>query len=374
MNESATVLVVDDTPQNVKLLTDLLVVNGYRVEAAQSGEEALEKIAASIPDIVLLDVMMPGLSGYEVCRKIRQTPATALLPVVMVTSLDPQSERIHGIEAGADDFLAKPINRPELFARVKSLLRVKSLQDEVKRQAEQLAEWNSRLEARVAEQVTQIERIGRLKGFFSPQIAELIVSGGAEDLLRPHRREVTVVFLDLRGFTSFTETAEPEEVMGVLSEYHATVGRLVVAHEGTIEHFAGDGMMIFFNDPIALDNAAASAVRMGVALHADFAPLREAWRKRGYTLDLGIGVAQGYATLGAIGFAGRQDYAAIGSVTNLATRLCAEARGGEILTNQKTFARIEDEFDAEALGARSLKGFVQPVNVFRILSSKSGAH
>jgi class 3 adenylate cyclase len=226
---------------------------------------------------------------------------------------------------------------------------------------------------RVAEQVTQIERMGRLKGFFSPQIAELIVSGGAEDLLRPHRREVTVVFLDLRGFTSFTETAEPEEVMGVLSEYHATVGRLVVAHEGTIEHFAGDGMMIFFNDPIALDNAAASAARMGVALHANFAPLREAWRKRGYMLDLGIGIAQGYATLGAIGFAGRQDYAAIGSVTNLATRLCAEAKGGEILTNQKTFARIEDEFDAEALGARPLKGFVQPVEVFRILSRKSGA-
>lgn len=373
MNESATVLVVDDTPQNVKLLTDLLTLNGYRVEAAQSGEEALAKIAASIPDIVLLDVMMPGLSGYDVCRKIRQTPATALLPVVMVTSLDPQTERVHGIEAGADDFLAKPINRPELFARVKSLLRVKSLQDEVKRQAEQLAEWNSRLETRVAEQVAQIERMGRLKGFFSPQIAELIVSGGGEDLLRPHRREVTVVFLDLRGFTSFTETAEPEEVMGVLSEYHATVGRLVVAHEGTIEHFAGDGMMIFFNDPITLDNAAASAARMTLSLRADFVPLREGWRKRGYTLDLGIGLAQGYATLGAIGFAGRQDYAAIGSVTNLATRLCAEAKGGEILTNQKTLARIENEFDAEALGTHSLKGFAQPVDLFRILASKSPA-
>ena len=373
MNESATVLVVDDTPQNVKLLTDLLALNGYRVEAAQSGEEALAKIAASIPDIVLLDVMMPGLSGYDVCRKIRQTPATALLPVVMVTSLDPQTERIHGIEAGADDFLAKPINRPELFARVKSLLRVKSLQDEVKRQAEQLAEWNSRLETRVAEQVSQIERMGRLKGFFSPQIAELIVSGGAEDLLRPHRREVTVVFLDLRGFTSFTETAEPEEVMGVLSQYHATVGRLVVAHEGTIEHFAGDGMMIFFNDPIILDNAAASAARMSLSLQADFVSLRGGWRKRGYTLDLGIGLAQGYATLGAIGFAGRQDYAAIGSVTNLATRLCAEAKGGEILTNQKTLARIENEFEAEALGTRSLRGFAHPIDLFRILSSKSSA-
>ena len=373
MSEAATVLVVDDTPANVKLLTDLLTISGYRVEAAQSGEEALAKIAARIPDLVLLDVMMPGLSGYDVCRRIRLTPATALLPVVMVTSLDPQTERVHGIESGADDFLAKPINRPELFARVKSLLRVKALQDEVKRQAEQLAEWNSRLESRVAEQVAQIERMGRLKGFFSPQIAELIVSGGAEDLLRPHRREVTVVFLDLRGFTPFTETAEPEEVMGVLSEYHGAVGRLVVEHEGTIEHFAGDGMMIFFNDPVTLDNAAASAARMALELQADFEPLREGWRKRGYALDLGVGLAQGYATLGAIGFAGRQDYAAIGSVTNLATRLCAEAKGGEILTNQKTLSRIEDEFVGEALGARALKGFAQPVNLFRILAAKSRA-
>jgi len=161
--------------------------------------------------------------------------------------------------------------------------------------------------------------------------------------------------------------------MGVLSEYHATVGRLVVAHEGTIEHFAGDGMMIFFNDPITLDNAAASAARMSLSLRADFVSLREGWRKRGYTLDLGIGLAQGYATLGAIGFAGRQDYAAIGSVTNLATRLCAEAKGGEILTNQKTLARIENEFDAEALGTRSLRGFAHPVDVFRILSSKGAA-
>ncbi len=371
MNEAATVLVVDDTPQNVKLLSDLLAVNGYGVETAQSGEEALAKIATRIPDLVLLDVMMPGLSGYDVCRRIRESPATALLPVVMVTSLDPQTERIHGIEAGADDFLAKPINRPELFARVKSLLRVKSLQEEVKRQAEQLAEWNSRLEARVAEQVTQLDRLGRLKGFFLPQIAELIVSG-AEDLLRPHRREITVVFLDLRGFTSFTETAEPEEVMGVLAEYHATVGGLVVAHQGTIEHFAGDGMMIFFNDPITLDNAAASAARMAVSLLTEFKLLREGWRRRGFALDLGIGLAQGYATLGAIGFAGRQDYAAIGSVTNLATRLCAEAKGGEILTNQKTLARIEADFDAEELGTRTLRGFAQPVNVFRILAAKSG--
>ncbi|MGH7416825.1 MAG: response regulator, partial [Candidatus Rokuibacteriota bacterium] len=259
MSGPGRVLVVDDTPVNLKLLADLLAAKGYAVVTATSGAEALVKVEADAADLVLLDVMMPGMSGYEVCRKIRENPATAMLPVVMVTALDPAQERVKGIEAGADDFLSKPIHQPELLARVRSLLRVKTLWD-------QLAELNRTLEERVTEQVGQLERLGRLKRFFSPQLAEAIVTGGAEDPLKSHRREVTVVFLDLRGFTAFAETAEPEEVMGVLREYHAAMGELILAHEGTLERFTGDGMMIFFNDPVPVANPAERAVRMAVAM------------------------------------------------------------------------------------------------------------
>src|SRR6059036_1916139 len=267
------ILVVDDMPVNVKLLADLLTVKGYTVVTAASGAEALVKVEKEQPGLVLLDVMMPGMSGYDVCRKIRQNPATAMLPVIMVTALDPAQERVKGIEAGADDFLTKPINQPELLARVRSLLRIKTLHDE-------LSELNHSLEHRVQEQVTQLERLGRLKRFFSPQLAELIVAGGAEDPLKSHRRDITVVFLDLRGFTAFAETAEPEEVMGVLREYHAEMGRLVLAHEGTLERFAGDGMMVFFNDPVPVPDPAERAIRMALAMRESVSGLLTAWRKR----------------------------------------------------------------------------------------------
>jgi len=303
-------------------------------------------------------VMMPGMSGYEVCRKIRGDPRTALLPVVLVTALDPQQERVTGIEAGADDFLSKPIHQPELFARVKSLLRIKRLQDEVKR-------WNEELEARVREQVTQIERLGRLKRFFSPQIAELVLAGG-EEMLKAHRREVNVAFLDLRGFTAFTEQAAPEEVMAMLREYHAALGTLVQSHGGTLERFAGDSVMVFFNDPVPMQAPALEAVRMALAAMRAFEPLSAVWAKRGFELGLGAGIAQGYATLGAIGFEGRWDYAAIGSVTNLAARLCAEAKGGELLVCQRTMASVEGEMTLEAVQPLQLRGFAQPVPAYRV--------
>src|SRR6059036_3535198 len=297
------ILVVDDVPVNVKLLADLLAVKGYAVVTAANGAEALAKVDKEQPGLVLLDVMMPGMSGYDVCRKLRENPATAMLPVIMVTALDPAQERVKGIEAGADDFLTKPINQPELLARVKSLLRIKALHDE-------LTELNRSLEHRVREQVGQLERLGRLKRFFSPQLAELIVAGGAEDPLKSHRRDITVVFLDLRGFTAFAETAEPEEVMNVLREYHAEMGRLILAHEGTLERFAGDGMMVFFNDPTPIPNPAERAIQMSLAMRERVSRLRIKWQKLGFELDFGAGLAQGYATIGAIGFEGRVDYGA----------------------------------------------------------------
>jgi adenylate cyclase len=371
VSAGAKILVVDDTPLNVKMLADVLTFKGYQVITAAGGKEALGKIDTEHPDLVLLDVMMPGMNGYEVCQTIRANPATGMLPVVMVTALDPAQERVKGIEAGADDFLSKPINQPELLARVRSLLRVKHLWDTVQTQAGQLAQWNKTLESRVQEQVAQLDRLGRLKNFFSPQLAESIVNGGGEDLLKTHRREVVVAFLDMRGFTAFTDSSEPEEVMNVLADYHRAMGPLILAHQGTLERFAGDGMMIFFNDPVKLENPMENAVRMALAMQQSFAPLRAAWTKRGYDLDLGIAIVQGYATLGAIGYEGRWDYACIGSVTNLAARLCSEAKGGQILTNQKTLARIEDSVHTEALGVVTLKGLAHPVAAFNITGFKS---
>ena len=365
----AKILVVDDTPANVKLLVDVLAAKGFAVTAAVNGEEALAKVAQDMPDLVLLDIMMPGLSGYEVCKRLRANPDTALLPVVLCTSLDPQQERINGIEAGADDFVSKPINLPELFARVKSLLRIKTLQDEVKSQAAQIAEWNRTLERRVQEQVRQIDRLDRLKRFFSPQLAEAIVAGG-EEMLKTHRREINVVFIDLRGFTAFTDQAEPEEVMEMLHAYHAAMGRIVLEHRGTLERFAGDSVMVFFNDPVPIERPAEAAVRMALAMQQAFPALGAEWRKRGFELGLGCGIAQGYATLGQIGFEGRWDYAAIGSVTNLAARLCSEAVDGQVLVDRKTMARVEVLVDATPLGPLTLKGFTQPVPAFTLCGLK----
>ncbi len=344
MNDPARILVVDDTPANVKLLADVLGARGYVVSTAASGKEALDKVATDGPDLVLLDVVMPEMSGYEVCKALRADPATALLPVVMVTALDPAQERVKGIEAGADDFLTKPINQPELMARVRSLLRVKQLWDE-------LAELNRTLETRVAEQV--------------------IVSGGAEDPLKSHRRDITVVFLDLRGFTAFAETAEPEEVMAVLREYHAEMGKLILAWEGTLERFTGDGMMIFFNDPTPVPDPAERAVRMAAAMRDRVVELAVGWKKAGFGLDFGIGIAHGYATLGAIGFEGRVDYGAIGTVTNLAARLCAEAQPGQVLLTQRVLTTVDALVEAEPVGDVSLKGISRPVKIFNLVTLKS---
>jgi len=361
------VLVVDDTPLNVKLLGDLLGTKGYAVTTAQNGEEALAKLERDIPDIVLLDVMMPGLSGYDVCRRIRAKPETALLPVVMVTSLDPQQERVHGIEAGADDFLSKPINQPELFARVRSLLRIKALQDEVRRQADALREWNATLEGRVSAQVAELSRLSQLKRFFAPAVADAIVNAGEQSILAPHRREISYVFVDLRGFTAFTDAAEPEEVQSVLHDYHAAMGPLIVAHEGTLDRFAGDGILVFFNDPLPIPEASRRAAQMALAMRSVFARLRVQWLENGYDLDLGMGIARGYATLGAFGFEGRFDYSAIGSVVNLAARLCGEAKAGQILIDQRMRAALGDAFVTESVGKMTLKGFVQPVATFDLV-------
>jgi class 3 adenylate cyclase/CheY-like chemotaxis protein len=370
MTEKARILVVDDTPPNVKLLEQVLLLAGYEVVTAASGEEGLAKVVFAKPDLVLCDVVMPEMSGYEVCRALRANPATALLPVVMVTALDPESERIKGIEAGADDFLSKPINQPELLARVKSLLRIRALHRKIEDQAAQLADWNAKLEQRVAEQMEQLERLARLKRFLSPKVAEMIVAGQLDDPLATRRREVTIMFVDLRGFTAFSENAAPEDVLAVLREYHATIGRLVNKHDGTIEHFAGDGVMLIFNDPQPLPDPAFAAVSMAVELRDEVEGLAQGWAKLGYSLGCGIGIAQGFATIGTIGFPGRQDYGVVGAVNNLAARLCGRAEAGSVLVSKRVHGRVEGRVVAEPVEALTLKGFQAPVPAYSVHSMK----
>ena len=370
MTQPRKILVVDDIPGNVKLLTDLLTVKGYEVAKAESGHEALARIDADCPDLVLLDVVMPGMNGYEVCQRIRQNPATEILPVVMVTALDPAQERTKGIEAGADDFLGKPVNQQELLARVRSLLRVKEYYDTIQDQKAQLAEWNKKLESRIEEQVAKLDKMGRLKGFLSPHLAEMVMAGEAADPLKPHRSAVTVVYIDLRGFTAFSQVSEPEEIMTVLNEYHAEMGALIQEFEGTIENFIGDGIMAIFNDPVPVPNPTELAIRMVIAMRKEMAKLKIIWQKRGYDLDCGYGIAHGYATIGAIGFGSRWHYSTIGTVANLASRLCDEAKGPQIIIDQKTLSHIEDIVETEPLGLLDLKNFSMPINAFNVVRLK----
>jgi class 3 adenylate cyclase/CheY-like chemotaxis protein len=363
--QKSTVLVVDDQPPNVRLLEAILAPRGYDVRTAGSGEEALRLIAEDDIDLVLLDIVMPGLDGYQVCRRIREQVDTAYLPVVMVTASGDE-QKVKALEAGADDFLTKPVNQSELLARVASLARIKRYQDTIKRQAAELTAWNQELESRVETQVSQLQRMGRLRRFLSPQLAELIVDSGDESFLESHRREIVVVFCDLRGFTTFAEASEPEEVMGVLTEYHQALGDLIFRFEGTLERFAGDGLMVFFNDPVRCDDGPLRAIRMSVAMRTRVRGLAESWARRGHDLGLGIGIAQGYATLGKIGFDGRLDYAAIGSVTNLAARLCADALAWQILVTERVYAAAGDLVVGEDSGHRELRGFSRTVHTFNV--------
>jgi len=359
--EGSALLVVDDNEDNRYTLTLRLKRQGYaNVATAQDGREALDLLRTRPFDLVLLDIMMPELNGYQVLAELKADDQLRHIPVIMISAVSELDSVIRCIELGADDYLPKPFNPTLLRARVGACLEKKRLHDE-------LAEWTRTLEQRVQEKVAEVERLGRLKRFFSPQLAELIVAGGADDPLKTHRREVTVVFLDLRGFTPFAETAEPEEVMGVLREYHAEMGKLILEHEGTLERFTGDGMMIFFNDPVPVPDPAERAIRMAVAMRERVTGLAIGWRKRSYDLALGVGIAQGYATIGAIGFEGRWDYGAIGTVTNLAARLCGEAKGGQILVHQKVATTIEGLANLEEIGPLTLKGLLRPVPAFNVI-------
>jgi class 3 adenylate cyclase len=370
MATPAKILVVDDTEMNRDMLSTLVEADGHESAVAVNGRIGLEMIKSEPYNLVLLDVMMPEMNGYQVLEQLKADPDLRAIPVIVLSALDEIGSVVRCIELGAEDYLPKPFDPVLLRARIGACLEKKRLRDQEIQLRRELADWNRTLEQRVQKQLEQLERLERLKRFFSPQLAELIVSGEADDPLKTHRREITVVYLDLRGFTAFAETAEPEEVMGVLREYHAAMGQLIVEHEGTLEHFAGDGMLIFFNDPTPIPNPAERAVRMALAMRERVKELTIKWRKLGYELGFGVGIAQGYATIGAIGFEGRWEYGAIGSVPNLAARLCGEAKPGEILVPQRLLTAVEELVEAETAGELTLKGFHRPVVAYNILRLK----
>jgi adenylate cyclase len=378
--ERGTILVVDDNRMNRLLLTRALEALGHAVATAEDGGQALELLRegrAPPFDVVLLDVVMPELDGYQTLARIKEDRALRHLPVIMISALDETESAIRCIALGAEDYLAKPFDPVLLRARLGACLEKKRLHDQelaylaaIEARDAELAEWNRTLEARVQAQLEEMQRLSRLRRFLSPQLAEVIVSSGDERLLEGHRREVTVVFCDLRGFTAFAETVRPEELMGVLREYHEAFGPLIFRYEGTLERFAGDGMMVFFNDPVPCPDPVWRAVRMAAAMQRRMVDLARGWRERGHQLSLGVGIAVGAATCGRIGFEGRFDYAAIGPVTNLAARLCDRAQPGQILISERAYAEVAELVAADPVGELALKGFGRPVPAFNVVEVK----
>jgi adenylate cyclase len=358
------ILIVDDNENNRAIIAARLGAQGYSTTEACDGVEAVEAVSRDAPDLILLDVSMPRMDGLEACRRLRSDPSVGFVPIVLVTARADSKDVVAGLEAGADEYLTKPIDQQALVARVHSMLRIKELHDRIKQQAAELAELNDSLERRVAEQIVKIERAGRLKRFLSPQIADLVLGSPTMEALESHRREVTVVFCDLRGFTAFAETAEPEEVMAVLREYHNALGALIHEFEGTLERFVGDGVLVLFNDPIPCPDPCTRAAQMAIAMRVRLKELTARWRAADHTLGFGVGIAHGYATLGTIGFEGRIDYSAIGTVVNLAARLCSEAGDGHILVDSKVRAALGDAAMLEPAGDLVLKGLHRVVPAF----------
>ncbi|HEY7301106.1 MAG TPA: response regulator [Xanthobacteraceae bacterium] len=366
MNDLPRILVVDDNGIKRDVVASRLGAHGYVILQAADGEEALAAIRRHAPDLIILDVMTPKLDGVdEVCRRLKSSTASEFVPIILVAEKADTNDVVACFDAGADEYLMKPIDEAALMARVRSALRMKTLHDKIQAQAAALANWNKALQQRVEEQIVELERIGRLKRFLSPQVAKL-VSSGDESLLESHRREISVVFCDLRGFTSFAEAAEPEEVISILREYHDTLGVLIDKFEGTLERFTGDGLLVLFNDPLPCHDPSGMAVRMAVEMRTEVSRLIAKWAKYEHDLGFGIGIAHGYATLGCIGFRGRFQYSVTGRVANLASRLCDKALHGQILIDGKVYAQVQGLAELDRVGELELKGFGRPVQAFNV--------
>jgi adenylate cyclase len=362
MKATGKALVVDDSAVNRLVLVRRLETLGLEVIQAENGARALELLAAEpgTVDVVLLDVLMPELDGYQTLAAMKADDATRHIPVLIVSGVEELESVVRCIELGATDYLTKPINASILAARLNASLAAKRLHDVEQESFERQTALNRTIQR-------QKEELSR---FLSPQIAALVSSPDGEQLLAGHRREITVAFCDLRGFTAFAERADPEELMTLLSQYHRLMGEAITEHGGTLEHFAGDGVMVFFNDPIPQDDHVERGVRMAVAMRERFAELAAAWREQGYELGFGVGIAVGYATLGRIGFDGRHDYGAIGNVTILASRLSSQAQSGQILLSPRAQTLLEALIESESVGELTLKGITRPVPASNVVAMR----
>jgi class 3 adenylate cyclase len=353
------ILVVDDAAFNRRLLVRMLRDLGHDTLEAEDGNVALDRLrdpSTGPVDLVLLDIVMPELDGYETLAALKDDEHLRDLPVIVISDVDELDSVVRCIRMGATDYLPKSVDPAILRARIDASLVQKRLHD-----LEQAAmDEQRRLLATIDRQRSELSR------FLSPQVAALVSSEDGEAMLAGHRREITAMFCDLRNFTAFSESAEPEDVLGFLRGYHALMGPLIVEHEGTLEHFAGDGFMTFFNDPVQQPDHADRAVRLAVSMRERFAGYSETWRRRGHELELGIGIATGFATLGRIGFEGRYDYGAVGRVIIHAPRLSGEAAPGEILIAQRTYDEAAHAIDAVDAGERLLKGFSRPLATYAV--------
>jgi adenylate cyclase len=374
MHNPPRILIVDDSEANRDVLMSRLGPHGYDLVQAADGEQAIEAARAIRPDLILLDVVMPKLDGVEATKRLKADASLPFTPIILVTSKTDAADVVAGLDAGADEYLTKPVDRTSLLARVKSMLRVKEMHDKIAAQAADLATWNRTLEKRVADQLDQIERVSRLKRFLAPQVAELIVAESNEHILESHRREITVVFGDLRGFSGFAETAEPEEVIAVLRDYHTNLGPLVHKYAGTLERFLGDGFLILFNDPLPCAEPSIQAVQMAIEMRERFAVLAADWRERGHDLGFAMGISHGFATLGRIGFEGRFEYSAVGNVVNLAARLCAQAASGQILIDPPVRIAVQTLAEVEPAGEFLPKGFSRQVKAFNVVGRRDRPH
>ena len=370
-------LVVDDNEDNRYVLSQQLNIQGYdNITIATNGHEALNNLRSKSFDLVLLDIMMPDLNGYEVLERMRSSPELRNIPVIMISGIGELDSVVRCIELGAEDYLPKPFEPTLLRARVRATLERKRLHDQVvaqaadlASQAAELANWNKTLEQRVADQLGEIERMGRLRRFLSPQVADLIVASGMEKLLQSHRGEITALFCDLRGFTRFSETSDPEDVMVLLRDYHAVIGQIIIKYSATLEHFAGDGVMVIFNAPVPIDKPQLQAVRMALEMRDAMGTFTQKWRRLGHDIGFGIGISHGFATLGTIGFEGRFDYAAVGTVSNIASRLCDEAKPGQILISPRVLMAVEDTMKVELVGELTLKGIQRPMTAYNVIDA-----